>query len=170
MPGCGKSSIIRALELKNCHVVEEAATDIIAYEQSIGNKEPWKKTNFISKITHLQKQRQQQSDSMAGADVFFYDRSPFCTYALAIYLGFELSGSLKEEIEFLQKNETYQKRVFFIENLGFIKNTDARQISYAESLKFEEIHLETYKKFGYECIFIKAAPVLERVDAILTML
>jgi predicted ATPase len=168
-PGCGKTSVIRALELRNCLVVEEAATDIIAYEQSMGSREPWRNKNFIGKITELQKRRQLRSDSY-GENKIFFDRSPICTYALAIYLGFEITDSLQEEIERIRDNNIYHKNVFFVENLGYIKNTDARQITYEEAMKFEEIHINAYENFGYHLTYIKPASLEERVDSILALL
>jgi predicted ATPase len=39
-PGAGKTAIIRQLELDGFSVVEEAATDIIALEQTRGLAEP----------------------------------------------------------------------------------------------------------------------------------
>ncbi len=100
----------------------------------------------------------------------FYDRSPICTYALAIYLGFEPSKILLDQIKYIQEYKIYENRVFFIANLGFIKNTDARKISFEESLKFEQIHLDAYKKFGYECITIPVAPIENRAQQIMTLI
>ena len=165
-PGCGKTSVINALEMKGHFVIGEAATDVVTYEQMQGNTAPWLQSNFIDKIINLQKQRQLQGD-LASPTLQFYDRSPLCTYALAVYLGFEPSVSLLEEIERMEKNEIYENRVFFIENLGFCKPTAARKISFEESLRFEKIHAETYEKFGYECTRIHLAPVLERMNLIL---
>ena len=53
-------------------------------------------------------------------------------------------------------SQIYQKQVFFIENLGFCEPSAARKISFEDSLKFEKVHEETYRSFGYECI--KVAP------------
>lgn len=168
-PGCGKTAIIRTLEMKGHLVVNEAATDIIAYEQMQGNDEPWKHPNFIDMIINLQKQRQTQV-SAVPSDLQFYDRSPLCTYSLAAYLGFKPSDTLLQEIERIETNAIYQKRVFFIENLGFCKPTEARRISFEESLVFENIHAETYAKFGYECVKIPLASPLERANAILRVI
>lgn len=165
-PGCGKTSLLHALEMREYFVIDEAATDVIAYEQALGVDEPWNYPDFIDKITALQKQRQQQA-SESSAPLQFYDRSPFCTYALAKYLKFEPSKTLMEEIERIEANQLYEKKVFFIQNLGFCKPTDARKISYEESLVFEQTHLETYDHFGYECHMIPPAPLLDRVNTIL---
>jgi len=207
-PGCGKTSIIRALEMTGASVVAEAATDIIAYKQIEGDLAPWEHSDFIDYIVRLQKHRQinmsgdytrtslvlGEAPSPRGAGVYtkihdcdermkattpkskmervysdlhFYDRSPICTYALAIYLGFKPSTNLMNEIERIHQHRIYEKRVFFVENLGFITNTDARKISFEDSLRFEQIHLDVYKKFDYECVMVPAAPIMERVDIIL---
>ena len=165
-PGCGKTSIIRALEMEGCYVVHEAATDVIAYEQMRGKSEPWLKPDFIDTIIKLQKQRQIQA-SESSSTLQFYDRSPFCTYALALYLGFEPSEALLEEIERIEKHGIYEKRLFFIENLGFCEPTAARRISFEESLCFERIHVDTYEKFGFELIHIPSLPLHKRVELLL---
>ncbi|MBI2786458.1 MAG: AAA family ATPase [Legionella longbeachae] len=165
-PGCGKTSVIRALELTGVSVVNEAATDLIALRQAQGNMMPWKHPDFIDDIVRLQKHR--QIDMCEDySDLHFYDRSPICTYALATYLGFSPSHNLMKEIERIHKYLIYEKRVFFIENLGFITNTDARKISFDDSLKFEQIHRETYAQFDYESIVIPTARIDERVEIIL---
>lgn len=168
-PGCGKTSIIRALEMTGASVVNEAATDIISYNQSQGHLTPWIYPEFIDDIVLLQKRRQ---IDMCGqsSNLHFYDRSPICTYALALYLNFRPSEILMNEIERIQKNHIYEKHVFFLENLGFIINTDARKISFEESLKFEQIHKEAYAKFGYECIFVPMKSIKERVEFIYSCL
>ena len=40
-PGCGKTSVIKALEITGASVVTEAATDIIASQQRQGIENPW---------------------------------------------------------------------------------------------------------------------------------
>ena len=44
--GAEKTAILRRLELDGCGVVEEAATDIIALEQTQGVEEPWSRASF----------------------------------------------------------------------------------------------------------------------------
>ena len=111
-PGSGKTSIIKALKNEGYDVIEEAATDVIANEQKLGNNEPWKYPNFIDTIIDLQKEREILTSKLS-AEMQFYDRSPICTYALAIYLRFDPTRALLEEIDRIQKNHIYQKNVFF---------------------------------------------------------
>lgn len=145
-PGSGKTTILRSLELTGCSVVAEAATDIIAYEQARGNLKPWENKSFIDTIIRVQKHRQ---IDMCGhySDLHFYDRSPICTYALAMFLGHKPTDTLIEEIERIREYNIYENKVFFIENLGFIENTNARKINFKDALRFEQIHKDSYEKF-----------------------
>src|SRR5713101_6019025 len=164
-PGSGKTSIIQELKRKGYAVVEEAATDVIALEQVNGDPEPWMQPDFIDKIVCLQKQRQIET-STYPCELQFYDRSPVCTYALSRYLGYPPSACLLEEMERIERENIYQRQVFFIENLGFCTPTEARKISFEESLMFEKIHVEVYHSFGYDLIKITPHSLSERVHSI----
>ncbi|MGB9380423.1 AAA family ATPase [Candidatus Binatus sp.] len=163
-PGCGKTSIIRSLEVAGYAVVEEAATDIIALRQAQGIAEPWTHPYFIDDITSLQIQRQTRIADVSS--VQFYDRSPLCTYALSAWLSFPISKTLADEMERIAKAQIYQKQVFFIENLGYCEPTAARKITYEDSLRFEKVHEETYNSFGYECLRVAPRDLSARVDQI----
>jgi len=163
-PGSGKTAILRALELAGYLVVEEAATDIIALRHAQAIAEPHTHPAFIDDITNLQKHRQMRIADLAQLQ--FYDRSPICTYALAVFLNFPISKTLAEEMARLEKAQIYQKQVFFIENLGFCEPSAARKITFEDSLKFEKVHEETYRSFGYECIKIAPQELSARVEQI----
>jgi len=163
-PGSGKTSILQALGDQGHTTIPEGATDVIAFEQALGIDAPWQNPTFLNQIVTLQKERQTLAVS---GEIQFYDRSPLCTLALARYLGFDPSSLLMQEIERIQSQNIYETTVFFIQNLGFITPTDARQISYEESLKFEKIHLEVYQEFGYTCLTVPSGTILERVETIL---
>lgn len=164
-PGAGKTAIIRQLELDGFSVVEEAATDVIAATQARGTDEPWRDPSFIDAIAELQKARQTRA-SYHPDDVQFHDRSVVCTAALAVYLGYPLSPLLNSELERIKKETIYQNRVFFIRNLGFIKPTQARRISFEETLRFERIHEEVYRSFGFELVSVEPGGLLQRVNAV----
>ena len=89
-----------------------------------------------------------------------------CTAALATYLGYGFSPFLVSELERVKKEAIYQNQVFFIRNLGFITPTEARRISFEETLRFERIHEETYRHFGFELVSIKPAGLLQRTSII----
>jgi predicted ATPase len=164
-PGAGKTAIVRQLELDGCSVVEEAATDIIALEQAQSIAEPWMHPQFTDSIADLQRRRLIRA-SCEPVEVQFHDRSAICTAALAAYLGHPVSGILARELERIRTEAIFQKRVFFIQNLGFVKPTDARQISFEETLRFERIHEETYRNFGFQIVSVKPGRLIDRVSAI----
>lgn len=164
-PGSGKTSVVRQLELEGFGVVEESATDVIALEQTLGNAEPWKNTSFLDAVAGLQKIRQMRSSCLAE-DVQFHDRSVVCTAALARYLKRPITTLLSQELERIRKDAIFQKQVFFLRNLGFITQTEARRITFEETLRFERIHEATYQDFGFEIVPIRPATVLERVAMI----
>ncbi len=164
-PGAGKTAIIRQLELDGFSVVEEAATDVIAAAHAQGAFEPWTHPSFIDSIAHLQRDRQIRA-SCQPDEVQFHDRCIVCTAALAVHLGYPYSPFLTSELERIQREATYQNRVFFIRNLGFITPTEARRISFEETLRFEEIHEVTYRDFGFELVSIESGTLVERVSII----
>jgi len=164
-PGSGKTAILRRLEFDGFPVVEEAATDVIALRQAEGVADPWTRPGFVEEVAHLQRQRLEQAAPMAGA-VQFHDRSLFCTLALAEYLAVPVPDVLLQEAERIRDEALFERRVFFIRNLGFIEPTAARRITFEETLRFEQIHELTYGEWGFERIAIRAASVLDRVRAI----
>jgi predicted ATPase len=164
-PGAGKTAILRQLELDGFGVVEESATDIIAVAQAQGTEQPWKDPFFLDAVARLQRDRQIRA-SYHPDEVQFHDRCAVCTAALAVYLGYAFTPFLASELERVQKERIYQTRVFFIRNLGFVTPTEARRISFEDTVRFEKVHEETYRDFGFELISVEPGRVVERVNTI----
>ncbi|HLY42249.1 MAG TPA: AAA family ATPase [Terracidiphilus sp.] len=164
-PGAGKTAIIRQLEADGFDVVEEAATDVIALCHAKGFAEPWKDPSFIETIVDLQDQRQRRADRNADG-IQFHDRSIFCTAALANYLGYPISKGFGERLDATRADETFQSSVFLVRSLGFVHNTDARRITLDEALRFERIHEETYRRYGFEIVDVGPGCVTDRVATI----
>jgi predicted ATPase len=164
-PGSGKTSLLHELKSRGYSVVEEAATAVIALEHQRGNLEPWRHHDFIDKIIQLQKYR--QIEAATAVDEFqVYDRSPVCTLALSRYLGYPPSADLLEEVARIERENIYHRQVFFLENLGFCQPTEARKITFEQSLHFEKIHAEIYTSLGYELIKIAPEPLWKRVQIV----
>ena len=164
-PGAGKTAIIRQLELDGFSVVEEAASDVIAAAHAQGMVELWRHPSFIDAIAHLQRDRQIRA-SYQPDEVQFHDRCVVCTAALAVYLGHPYTPVLASELERVKKEAVYEHRVFFIRNLGFVMPTEARRITFEETVRFEKIHEETYRDFGFELVSVEPRGLLERVGII----
>ncbi len=164
-PGVGKTVIIRQLEVDGFSVVEEAATDIIALKQAQGLDQPWSRDSFIDEITDLQRIRLLQSSCRPG-EVQLHDRSIFCTAALSDYLGRSRSLVLSQELERVVAKCWFQPEVFFIRSLGFVTPTAARRISLEEAIRFERVHEEVSRDFGFEIISVEPASPSDRANQI----
>jgi predicted ATPase len=164
-PGAGKTAIIRQLELDGFSVVEEAATDVIAAAQAQGTVQPWTHPSFIDEIANLQKDRQIQASHQPD-EIQFHDRSAVCTAALAVWLGHPVSPFLAGELDRIRQEAIYQPRVFFIRNLGFIMPTEARRISFEDTVRFEKLHEQTYRDFGFELVSVEPGSLVERINII----
>ena len=164
-PGAGKTAILRQLALDGFSVVEEAATDVIAATHAQGTVEAWKHPSFIDAIVHLQRDRQIRA-SYQPDEVQFHDRSAVCTAALAAWLRYPVSPFLASELVRVKEEAIYQNRVFFIRNLGFVTPTEARRISFEETVRFEKVHEQIYRDFGFELVSVEPGSVADRVRAI----
>ena len=118
---------------------------------------------FMDYIADIQRDRLKFDDG-----VQFYDRSPICTLILARWLGHPLTEGLKLELERTERDRVYHRDVFYVEGLGFVTPTEARRISFAESLRFGELHRQVYLEYGYRLIDIPAEPAEDRVARIRT--
>lgn len=164
-PGSGKTSVLTALQSRGYEVVQEAATSVIAAEQERGDDRPWARASFVDKIVALQRQRQLEPvPPRSGIQI--YDRSPVCTLALSTYLGYPVSAALSAEIDRIERERSYDRRVFFVREIGFCEPTAARRITFEDSLKFERVHEQTYQALGYELVEIPAGDVTHRADTV----
>jgi predicted ATPase len=143
-------------------VVEEAATDVIALEQSLGHETPWTDPAFIDRIVTLQRRRQASAHG-AGHETVFFDRSVVCTLALSRWAGLATTRMLAEEVDTVLRDGVYEQTVFFVRNLGFVRATAARRISLDDALRFEQVHEQTYRELGFRLVDVPAGPLADRV-------
>jgi predicted ATPase len=164
-PGAGKTVVLRRLELAGYGVVEEAATDLIALATARGIERHWETPDFIDSIVDLQVRRQRRADAWPD-EVVVFDRSPICTLALCEFLGRPAPASLIRELDRIDREEVYERAVFFFELLGFITPTEARRITLDESQRFERVHADVYRRLGYEPIILPAGDVQTRFSLV----
>ena len=165
-PGSGKTAILRQLEIDGYAVVEEAATDVIALQQALGQAQPWREPGFAGRVLDLQRRRRLASQAAATTSVVFVDRSPICTLALCRYLELAEPPGLAGEIESTVAGGWYARPAFFVRHQGFIQTTQARRISLQDALAFEKVHELTYREVGFEVVDIEPAALALRVAAI----
>jgi predicted ATPase len=92
-----------------------------------------------------------------------------CTLALARLKDHPVSPALAAELERIQAAAVYERRVCFVENLGFITRTAVRHIGIQEARHFERLHRDAYTELGYEILPIAPAPVAERAAEVLRL-
>jgi predicted ATPase len=163
-PGAGKTALIRHLETLGHEIVEEAATDVIALSQASGVERPWERPSFVTDIAALQQWRE---GAPARGERRFSDRSMLCTVALAEWLGHPLPRDVLAAVDQLVASHWFERRIFFIEQLGFIQNTDARRISFDDATRFGLLHQQVYQRYGFEPFCIGPATIPERAALIL---
>jgi predicted ATPase len=168
-PGAGKTVLIRRLERAGFAVVEEAATDVNALMIGQGVAEPHRASAFLGDILALQLSRQARADAWGDA-VALFDRSPICTLALAEFIGVAPPPALVREVERIGRERVYEPEVFFIETLGFVTPTPIRRISYEDTLRFEAVHADVYRRCGFELIPVPKADVEARAKLVLEKL
>lgn len=168
-PGSGKTTLLNELKTLGYYTVDEAATNVIHTEQSLGIDEPWTDPKFIINVLDVQIQREQLSNT-PDPNIQLFDRSPICTYALCAFLGYPIPLELTEEIMRMQNANVYETDVLFIDNLGYVQPTLARKISLKDAIKFENLHKNIYQQFGYQLIHIPAMEIKKRTDYIINTL
>jgi predicted ATPase len=55
---------------------------------------------------------------------------------------------------------------FSFTTVGFVTATEARRITFEETVRFEKVHEEIYRDFGFELIPVEPGNLLERVSII----
>ena len=162
-PGAGKTTLINALRARGFAAVAEAATDVIAVSHAEGDEAHWLRHDFTDRIARLQRERR----LAAPSGLAFHDRSAVCTLALARFLGHPVSAALQQELNDVIESAAFAQPVFFIANLGFVEPTQARRITFEDSLRFEAVHRQTYVELGFELREIAKAPIETRVREII---
>jgi predicted ATPase len=161
-PGAGKTTLIQALAARGHAVALEAATDVNAELLDEGIADPGAAPDFIDRIVAYQRQRRLELD----AALQFHDRSAICTLALCRYASLPEPASLAEELAEIERDGFYERRVLFVDHLGFMTPTPVRRISFEDSLRFEAVHEVVYRERGYELVRIPRAPLEARAEMI----
>lgn len=165
-PGAGKTTLINALAERGYPIITEAATALIEQRQQKEVAIPWLQNDFIDAITAIQLTDIEQAPS----SLCFFDRSPFCTIALARFLSRTVPDKLEMMAEKLATEQYFNTKVFYIHLLDTIEKTAARTISFNEAKGFGELHRTVYQHYGFELIEIDKATKDIRTERILSFL
>lgn len=163
-PGAGKTSLLAELAGRGQRTVPEAATDLIAEGQRRGVAEPEREPDFIARVVELQIARQRAASE---GELWFFDRSPLCTLALARHLDRPMPPMLRAELDRIVTEHVYQPLVFFLEAPAELVNTPIRRVDPAAAREFGRLHVTVYERFGFVLHRIPVLPPAERADLVL---
>lgn len=158
-PGSGKSTALALLE-DTVEVVPEAATDVVATMLEEGIGQPELERGFLPRIVALQRRRR----LTATSELQVHDRSIFCTLALARFLDLPLPAALRAEAE--ECAGWYEPEVFYVHPFASITHTPVRRISYADALRFGDLHRVVYAEHGFSLIDVPATSAPSRARSI----
>ena len=158
-PGTGKSCILKALETRGEHTIQEAAEDYIKLRQAQGQPEPWTEPDFQDKILELQVQREDRIHP--EAERVWLDRG------VADGLAYAEPGTETYERIMQEAEKRHYDKIFLVEHLSHTDKNKVRREDHEEAKKLGEKLQEVYKSLGYEIITIPAGPLEERVARVL---
>jgi predicted ATPase len=166
-PGSGKTSLILALEKHYGYsVIREAATDIISLGFAQGLEKPWQARDFDAKILELQRKRFREH---TGSCLTLCDRSPVDIYAYSEFNQTPLPDGIEEDVGHILQDSGFSKMVLFMENLGYVHNTDTRPESLKQALDLELLLYKYYARFGFTIIRIPPLSMRERTEYVYTL-
>ena len=73
---------------------------------------------------------------------------------------------LSRELERVAAQRIYQPEASFIRSLGFIEPSAARRISFEDAIRFERVHEQVYRDFGFQLVFVEPGAPSDRANQI----
>lgn len=165
-PGAGKTSIIKFLAEQGYYIVPEAATEIIEEALKKGIEKPWKSDDYHIKMYQLISKRQAEVQK-STAPLVFFDRGHLDGLSYILLQKRTLYQCILDHIQTSIEAHYFNKKVFFIDSLGFVIHGPARTEDLQESLLKADCLERNYKVMGYEIIHIPPGTVEERAQLIL---
>lgn len=160
-PGSGKSTLIKALEIKGFQCLKEVSRDVIIAEQNSGtNGMPW---GDIERFTHLvfeeTKLRLEKESKSVFCDRSLIDNIAYLKHA---------NKKIFDELKNFDFNQYYHKTIFFaLPWLEIYKQDPQRPQLFEEQIKLSEKLIEVYKSFNFSIVYLPFENVHFRVEFIL---
>lgn len=165
-PGVGKTSIINYLAKLGYVVMPEAATDIIEEGLRQNIVKPWRADDYHIKVYALIAKRKQETQN-SNAPIIFFDRGHIDGISYILLQKRKLHQQVIDCVQTSMDTQFFDKKVFLIESLGFVRPGPARTETLDESLE-KARHLEmNYRALGYEIIRIPMGTVPQRAKWII---
>mgnify|MGYP001090906004 CR=1 FL=1 len=166
-PGCGKTSLLGALESDGFFVVPEDARQIIKDQMAIGGVAlPWKDKAEYAQLMFLKSvETYRHIANRDQAAVYLFDRGILDSIC---YMNME-GIAMPDEFEEMAQQYRYNLTVFVLPPWKEIYETDnERKQSWAEAAYTFEKMIETYKQYGYQPIIVPKDTIENRRQFILS--
>jgi predicted ATPase len=165
-PGAGKTSIINFLAKKGYSIVPEAATEIIEQDLRKGVEKPWLADDYHIRMYQLISKRQVEIEN-SMASVVFFDRGHLDGLSYILLQKCTLYQCILDHVQTSIDTQYFNKKVFFIDSLGFVVPGPARNEDLQESLLKASCLKRNYEAMGYEVIHIPPGSIEERAQLII---
>lgn len=165
-PKAGKTSIIKELVQLSYACMPEAATDIIEAGIKSGMQKPWEADDYHIKMYQLIMAKQLEAQN-SSAPVVLFDRGHLDGISYILLQKRKLYKYIVDCVQAMMDADFFEKKIFFIESLGFVVPGPARNESLEESLIKAECLERSYSVLGYEIIRIFPDKVEQRAHKII---
>lgn len=159
--GSGKSTLIDALADAGECVVREPGRDIVKQELAAGRDGlPWLNPRRFLELCAERTLRDFEARTRAGGRTFF-DRSFVDVWSGLIRAGFEVPSSISDAVA----GKRYAPSVFISAPWQELFHSDAeRRHTFEDAVAEYDVLVPSYRKLGYEIVFIPRGTVAERVE------
>ncbi|MGX5636098.1 AAA family ATPase [Brevundimonas diminuta ATCC 11568] len=166
-PGSGKTTLLEALATAGHATSPEAGRAIIRRQQAIdGEALPWKDRALFAELM-LDRELEAHARAESADGPVFFDRGVPDVVGYLTLCGLPVPAHMERAAQDIR----YDRRVFIAPVWPEIFGQDAeRKQDLDEARRTFDAMAETYPRFGYELIELPRAPVVERLDFVLTTL
>jgi predicted ATPase len=165
-PGAGKTSIVNALTKSGYLCMPEAATEIIEFGLKNGIEKPWREDDYHINMYKLIMKRQVEAQN-TNEPIVFFDRGHLDGLSYILLQKRKIYQYVVDCAQSILDARFFEKRVFFIDSLGFVVPGPARDEDLEESLQKAACLERNYCALGYEIIHIPEGTVEQRVQMII---
>jgi len=162
-PCSGKTSVIKEIERRGFHTIDEVARAFIDNQLNAGQRLDQIKADILQFERHILYAKIKVENSLAKSELIFFDRG--VPDSIAYY---NLEGLHPAEPLKLSRRTRYRK-IFFFERFDFLKDGVRSEDEKIAAL-LNDLLLEAYGQAGYNLIMVPVMSVEDRTDMVLEKL
>lgn len=165
-PGSGKTAIVNDLAKRGYLITREAATDVIEEGLQQNIEAPWMADDYHIKVSSLMAKKQEEIRN-SKETVAFFDRGHLDGITYILLQRRKLPSQVIEYVQAALNEGFFDKKVFFIENLGFCEQAPNRTETLKEALEKARHIKQNYAALGYQIVSIPPGTIEQRSEWII---